>query len=113
MYVLGLSLGLSTSLLISWLTGAGKYEQAYQLNLQNLKITILLNACLSTLLACFGSVLLRIFTDDPAILSIGHTILFFDISWKFFEALITLRKIPCAEQAMWFSLWVFPFSPAG
>lgn len=36
-YVLGLSLGLSTSLLISWLTGAGKYEQAYQLNLQNLK----------------------------------------------------------------------------
>ena len=84
-YVLGLSLGLSTSLLISWLTGAGKYEQAYQLNLQNLKITILLNACLSTLLACFGSVLLRIFTDDPAILSIGHTILFFDIFVEIFR----------------------------
>ncbi len=84
-YVLGLSLGLSTSLMTSWLTGAGKYEQAYRLNLQNLKITILLNACLSALLACFGSALLRIFTDDPQILSIGHTILFLDIFVEIFR----------------------------
>lgn len=84
-YVLGMSLGLSTSLLISWLTGAGKYEQAYRLNLQNLRITLLLNASLSLLLFLFGKPLLGIFTDDPEILAMGQGLLLIDIFVEIFR----------------------------
>lgn len=78
-YVLGLSLGMSTSLFIGWLSGAGKYEQAYRLNLQNLKITLLSNLTLSTLIFIFSEQLLSLFTSDPAILSMGRSLMFVDI----------------------------------
>ena len=84
-YVLGMSLGLSTSLLIGWLCGAGKYEQAYRLNLQNLKVTLLLNASLSILLFLFGKPLLSLFTSDPEILKMGKALLFFDIFVEIFR----------------------------
>lgn len=84
-YVLGMSLGLSTSLMIGWLTGAGKYEQAYRLNLQNLKITVFLNACLSFLLFLFGEPLLGLFTDDPSILAMGRGLLLIDIFVEIFR----------------------------
>lgn len=78
-YVFGMSLGLSTSLFIGWLSGAGKYEQAYRLNLQNLKITITANLALSTLIFLFARPLLSLFTSDPVILSMGRTLMFIDI----------------------------------
>lgn len=84
-YVLGMSLGLSTSLMISWLTGAGKYDQAYRLNLQNLRITVLLNASLSLLLFLFGKPLLGIFTTDPEILAMGRGLLLIDIFVEIFR----------------------------
>lgn len=84
-YVLGMSLGLSTALLIGWLCGAGKYEQAYRLNLQNLKVTLLLNASLSILLFLLGRPLLSLFTRDPIILKAGTTLLFFDIFVEIFR----------------------------
>lgn len=84
-YVLGMSLGLSTSLMISWLTGAGNYEQAYRLNLQNLKITVFLNAALSFLLFLFGEPLLGLFTDDPSILAMGKGLLLLDIFVEIFR----------------------------
>ena len=84
-YVLGLSLGMSTSLLIGWLCGAKKYDQAYKLNLQNLKVTILLNATLSILLFLFGRPLLSLFTKDPDILKVGCTLLFWDIFVEIFR----------------------------
>ncbi|MBR3642954.1 MAG: MATE family efflux transporter, partial [Parasporobacterium sp.] len=84
-YVLGMSLGSSTSLMISWLAGAGLYDQAYRLNLQNLKITAVLNGSLSSLLFLFGFPLLGMFTDDPAILSAGRTLLAIDIFVEIFR----------------------------
>lgn len=84
-YVLGLSLGMSTSLLIGWLCGAKKYDQAYKLNLQNLKVTILLNATLSILLFLFGRPLLSLFTKDPDILKVGCALLFWDIFVEIFR----------------------------
>ena len=84
-YVLGMALGSATSLMISWLCGAGAYEQAYRLNLQNLKVVILLNASLSTLLFLFGRPLLGLFTDDPGILQIGRTLLAIDIFVEIFR----------------------------
>lgn len=84
-YVFGMSLGLSTSLMIGWLTGAGRYEQAYRLNLQNLRITIVLNGTLSLLLFLFGNPLLGIFTSDPEILAMGHGLLLIDVLVEIFR----------------------------
>lgn len=84
-YVFGMSLGLSTSLLIGWMTGAGNYEQAYRLNLQNLKITVLLNGSLSLLLFLFGKPLLGIFTSDPKILAMGQSLLLIDVLVEIFR----------------------------
>lgn len=78
-YVFGMSLGLSTSLFIGWLSGAQKYEQAYRLNLQNLKITITANLTLSMLIFVFSEPLLSLFTSDPVILSMGKTLMLIDI----------------------------------
>ena len=78
-YVFGMSLGLSTSLLIGWLSGAGKYEQAYRLNLQNLKITITSNLVLSLLIYFFAEPLLGLFTSDPEIISMGRNLMMLDI----------------------------------
>lgn len=78
-YVFGMSLGLSTSLFIGWLCGAGKYDQAYRLNLQNLKITITANLCLSALIYLFAEPLLSLFTSDPVILSAGKALMLVDI----------------------------------
>lgn len=78
-YVFGLSLGMSTSLFIGWLSGAGRYEQAYRLNLQNLKVTLLSNLTLSTLIFLLSGHLLSLFTSDPSILAMGQALMLVDI----------------------------------
>ena len=78
-YVIGMSLGMATSLIIGWMTGAGEYDKAYRLNLQNLRIAVLLNAAGSTLICLFGSPLLGLFTENPEILTLARPILLIDI----------------------------------
>ena len=78
-YVFGMTLGISTSLLIGWLAGAGKYEQAYRLNIQNLKITITTNILLSGVIYLLAEPLLGLFTKDPAIIAMGKSIMLIDI----------------------------------
>ena len=84
-YVLGMALGSATSLMISWMCGAGRYNQAYRLNLQNLRIVVMLNGTLSALLFFFGYPLLGLFTDDPAILAAGRLLLAIDIFVEIFR----------------------------
>jgi len=78
-YVIGLSLGLSTSLMIGWLAGAGKYEQAYRLNRQNLKITISINILISLLILVFGNKIISLFTNNTEIIAISRIIMIIDI----------------------------------
>lgn len=78
-YVFGMTLGISTSLLIGWLAGAGEYEQAYRLNLQNLKITITSNLLFSLLIFIFAEPLLKCFTSDMTIISVGKHLMLLDI----------------------------------
>lgn len=78
-YVVGMSLGTATSLSIGWLTGAGDYERAYRLNLQNLRIAVTLNVIGSTLIFLFGQPLIRLFTDSPEIIALAAPIMFIDI----------------------------------
>lgn len=78
-YVFGLTLGMSTSLMIGWMAGARKYDQAYRLNLQNLKITITANVLFSVIIYLFAEPLLGCFTSDPTIISLGKTLMLIDI----------------------------------
>lgn len=78
-YVFGMTLGISTTLLIGWLAGAGKYEQAYRLNVQNLKITIISNVTFSLVIYLLAEPLLGCFTTDPAIISMGKTLMLIDV----------------------------------
>jgi len=78
-YVFGMTLGISASLIIGWLVGAGKYEQAYRLNLQSLKLTITTNFIFSVVIFIFSEPLLRMFTQDETILALGKTLMFIDI----------------------------------
>lgn len=78
-YVLGLALGLSTSIMIGRLVGAQKYEHAYQLNKQNLKITLLCNFLLSLTIFLFGGYIIRIFTDNPEIIRMARIIMLIDL----------------------------------
>lgn len=78
-YVFGLSLGMSTSLFVGWMAGAGQYDRAYRLNLQNLKLTIGANILFSTIVFFLSKPLLSLFTDDPRIIVMGQTLMFLDI----------------------------------
>ena len=78
-YVFGMTLGLSVSLMIGWMAGAGKYEQAYRLNLQSLKITITANIFFSVIVCFLAKPLLGCFTDDPVIIASGQALMFIDI----------------------------------
>lgn len=74
-----MSLGMATSLIIGWMTGAGEYDKAYRLNMQNLRIAVLLNAAGSTLIFLFGGPLMGLFTDSAEIMALARPILFIDI----------------------------------
>lgn len=78
-YVVGLALGLATSQITGWLTGAGEYEKARKLNQKNLKITVGLNIFLSTCIFLFGNPLMKLFTDNPQIIAMAAPIMFIDI----------------------------------
>jgi putative MATE family efflux protein len=78
-YVLGLALGLSTSIMISHLSGAHEYEQAVRLNRQNLKITIFCNCIFSLTIYLLGGSILRLFTDNTEIIAIARVIMLVDV----------------------------------
>lgn len=78
-YVIGLSLGLATSLMIGWLVGAGNYEQAYRLNRQNLKIAIFLNILISLLIIFGGNKIISLFTSNIEIIATSKVIMIIDL----------------------------------
>lgn len=78
-YVLGLALGLSTSIMISRLVGAREYDQADRLNRQNLKVTILCNSILSLTIYLLGGSIIRLFTDNTEIITMARIIMLIDL----------------------------------
>ena len=78
-YVVGMALGLSTSILMGWMTGAKEYDKAYRLNQQVLKLAVSLNIVLSVLLFLFYKPVLGLFTRNAEIIGIARTVLFIDI----------------------------------
>lgn len=78
-YVFGLSLGQATSLFIGWMAGAGKYDEAYRLNLQNLKLAISTNALFSLIIYLFSEPLLSLFSTNPEVLATGKLLMGIDL----------------------------------
>ena len=79
MYVVGMSLGLSTAILTGWMTGAKEYDKAYRLNQQVLRLAVSLNIVLSVLLLLFHRPILGLFTRNQEIIKMAGSVLFIDI----------------------------------
>lgn len=73
-YVTGMSLGLSTAILMGWMTGAKEYEKAYRLNQQVLKIAVSLNIVLSVLIFLCHRPLMHLFTQSEEIIGMTGVI---------------------------------------
>lgn len=85
-YMFGAALGSSAAILIGWLVGAGKTEQAYRLNMQSLRLAVTMNAVLSLCVFFLGGHLLGLFTADAEIIRIGRHLLAADIAVEVFRA---------------------------
>lgn len=78
-YVVGYSLGLSTAILMGWMTGAKEYDKAYRLNQQVLRLALMLNISLSVLLFLCYRPLVGLFTDSAEVIAMARWILLIDI----------------------------------
>ena len=77
-YVIGYSLGLTVSIMIGWMSGAGDFDRAAKLNREALKVAVGLNMLFSAVIWLFGRPLVGFFTKDPAILAMVPGILAID-----------------------------------
>jgi len=78
-YVVGMSLGFATSVVIGWMTGAREYDKAYRLNQQVLRVAVGLNIVLSTILFFCYKPLLSLFTQNAEIIQMARGIFLVDI----------------------------------
>ncbi|MBQ3891042.1 MAG: MATE family efflux transporter, partial [Lachnospiraceae bacterium] len=85
-YVVGYSLGMSSSVLMGWMTGAKEFDKAERLNKMLLKITVILNPSLSAIIFFFHKPLLSLFTSNPEIIAMGASVFFIDIFVEFGRA---------------------------
>jgi putative MATE family efflux protein len=70
-----ISIGLGTEILVGHLIGAGLIEEAYRSLLRSLRTGLLLAVLAAGAVALAGPRLLRIFTDDPAVIAAGAVLL--------------------------------------
>lgn len=107
-YVTGMSLGLSTAILMGWMTGAKEYEKAYRLNQQVLKIAVSLNIVLSVLIFLCHRPLMHLFTQSEEIIGMTGVIFLSIFSWRSGARSTMLRTIHSGERGMCSSRWSSP-----
>ena len=78
-FILALSIGMGTQILIGHMVGAGKIEEAYKEGNKSLKYGLISNTTLSVLLMLMRFPILSIYTRDAAIIKISAFILVLDI----------------------------------
>ena len=76
--LVGMAFGSASSLMIGYRIGAGKYDEAKAIRRIVTRVALLSNAFFSILLILMRKPLLGIFTDNPAIIEIGMTIILID-----------------------------------
>lgn len=77
-YLLGLSIGNATAILIGHRVGAGAYQEAAQINRRALRITLLSNAVFSLLAMALRYPLLGLFTHSDEVIAIAAPIMILD-----------------------------------
>lgn len=85
-YVVGYASGLSTAIMMGWMTGAGQYERAYQLTRQVLRFAVTLNVVLSSVIFVFHRPLMGLFTSSTEIIEMTGIIFLIDILVEFGRA---------------------------
>ena len=85
-YVIGYSLGMSSSILMGWMAGAKEYDKAERLNKMLLRITVLLNTSLSIVIFFLHKPLLSLFTKNEEIIAMGASVFLIDIAVEFGRA---------------------------
>lgn len=78
-YLFSVSMGNANALLVGRRYGAGEYEKIVQMNRQLVRITRVVNLGISLLILSLYQPLLRIFTNDPAIISTAFAVFAVDI----------------------------------
>ncbi len=73
--ILAISLGRGTQIIIGHLVGAGEKDKAYRQSLRSLALSISLALVCIGVICVFRRPLLSVFTDDPAIISMGAALL--------------------------------------
>jgi len=76
--LVGMAFGSASSLMIGYRIGAGKYDEAKAIRRIVTRVALMSNAFFSILLILFRAPLLRIFTENEAIIQIGMTIILID-----------------------------------
>lgn len=78
-YLFSNGLGNANSILVGRLYGAGEHERANRANRQLIKLTVPINVVFSLLLFLFRYQLVRIFTNDPLIVSLSFGVFAVDL----------------------------------
>lgn len=74
-FLFTMAVAMGTQLLVARYIGGKQYERAYLRGIRTLKIAMIASLAVSLLIAVIGSPVLKIFTDDPAILAVGIPVL--------------------------------------
>jgi putative MATE family efflux protein len=78
-WMIGLSVGQGTMILVGHKVGAKKNDDAYQCAIRNLRLSILVDVSLAIVVALLGGRILHIFTSNHSILATGVKLLFITI----------------------------------
>lgn len=78
-YILAVSIGQGTAILVGRLVGSGEEDKAYKLCLSSFKKAFMASLIVSVVVAFFSKNIFHIFTDNMEIIKLGSTILFLDI----------------------------------
>lgn len=75
MMMCALSIGQATQIMVGYLIGAGKMDDAYKTCLRSLRISVFISFVTAIVFASFGKILVGLFTDNEQILSMGSIML--------------------------------------
>lgn len=78
-FLFAVAMGQGTQILIGHLIGAGKNEEAYNTCLRSLRIAMLISLGMASIFSSFREQLLGIFTDNPAVIALGSTLILLTI----------------------------------
>jgi putative MATE family efflux protein len=78
-YLFAIAIGMGTAIIVGRLVGGAEKEEAYKTVWTSVKWALLFTLCMVALVMIFRYPLLKLFTDNPAVVEIGATVLLLSI----------------------------------